>query len=268
MLPVVEALAQAGCRVSIDTMRAEVATQRAGGGRRDGQRRQRRPGGPGHGRGRSPPPACRTSSCTGAGTAPTCTGLPSTPTSSPRCRPSLTAGCRRSRRRRRGPGPADTRSRPGLREAARAQLEAAGEPGPHRPPARLPRAVPGAGGRVAERDSSASCWLARTAQPRSFSRSDDATIAVTALAVGGRRVVRPGARRARQPGRRAGGDAVAAGVPWRALADAGPDLDCRPAGSRQPRRLRQRASGGPGVRRRRRAVARYRRRRPLPTTSA
>ena len=50
VLPVVEALAEAGCRVSIDTMRAEVASARAGGRRRHGQRRQRRPGRPGHGR--------------------------------------------------------------------------------------------------------------------------------------------------------------------------------------------------------------------------
>ena len=52
VLPVVTALARGGSYVSIDTMRAEVASEAARGRRPDGQRRQRRPGRPGHGPGR------------------------------------------------------------------------------------------------------------------------------------------------------------------------------------------------------------------------
>ena len=52
-------------------MRAEVAQAALDAGARAGQRRQRRAGRPGHARGWWPAPACRTSRCTGAGTATT-----------------------------------------------------------------------------------------------------------------------------------------------------------------------------------------------------
>jgi hypothetical protein len=80
VLPVIEALAARGAVVSVDTMRADTARRALDAGARVGQRRQRRAGRrPAPGRGRQQR-ACRTSSCTGAATVPTCPSAPGTAT--------------------------------------------------------------------------------------------------------------------------------------------------------------------------------------------
>ena len=229
--------------------------QRARGGRRHGQRRQRRPGGPGDGRGgRRRWRAVRRHALARA---------QRRHVRARRLRRRRRRGRAELRRRvqalvgrRRGPGPADPRSRPRLRQAARAQLEAAGQPGPHRSAPGYAEPFPVLV--AASRKGFLGRLLAGPdGQPRSFARSDDATIAADGAGRRGWRVVRPGARRARQRwtpcGSRRGGGRSA----WQARADAGPDLDRRPAGARPPRRLRARADGWPGLRRRRRAVARH-----------
>ena len=133
----------------------------AGGGRADGQRRQRRPGRPGHGRGgRRGRRAVRRHALARAQ------------------RRHVRAGVVR-RRRRRGAGrawpagarrsspPGWTRAahrgpRPRLRQAARAQLGAAGQPATASAGCPVSRSRSRCWWRRRARDSSASCWPART----------------------------------------------------------------------------------------------------------
>ena len=191
---------------------------RAGPRRRGpaGQRRQRRPGRPGHAAGWSPRPGARTSSCTGAATATTWTPGRSTTTSSPTSRDELARRVDAVVAAGRRPEPDHPRSRPRLRQAQPSTT------GRCSPACDAPRSAPGPSRCWSAPPASASwagCWPGRTARRARSPGRDDATVAITALAAAA------GAWCVRVHRVPANADAVRVAAAWRAAGPVGESTD-------------------------------------------
>ena len=199
-------------------MRAEVASGRAGGWRGHGQRRERRPGRPGDGtRWCGPRRAVR-----GHALARAQRGHGRPGPLHRRGRRGLRrtgAAGRRGGRRGHRPGPDRDRPRPRVRQAGRAQLDAAGRPAPGFPADRAGRRRSPCWWARQGRASSAVCWRTRTGSRGPPRAGTTATLAVAALAAAA------GAWCVRVHAAAANADAVRVAARWRqaAAARTGPD---------------------------------------------
>ena len=244
-----------------------------GAGRRrgHGQRRERRPGRPRDGRRGRARPGFPTWSCTGAGTAPTCTSKAVYGDVVAEVRAEL--GARVADVIAAGVDPAQIIVDPGLGFAKRAEHNwalLAALPRLARLPGLDAGPVPGAGRRLPQelhRPPAGRPGRHAPAVRRQRRRDGRAERAERR----GRRLVRAGPRGARQRRRRAGRRALGAAARpaapgWAGRDEPGPDLPARAARLRPARRARARARRGPGVRHRRRARDRHPARPRPPTT--